>query len=75
MKYYQCRMHQESEEIAGRYVLVAWIEEKGAKKGARVELKGENGLWFVDAVGACMDEADLRGKQLADRRSLKSITG
>jgi len=69
-------MHQETEDLKGNYIMVAWIEEKGAKQGARVELKGEDGLWYVDHVGEIgMDEKDLRGKQLADRRSLKSVTG
>lgn len=75
MKYYQCRMHQLIEDSKSTYQLVAWIEERGAKLGARVELKGEAGLWNVDAVGACIDEKELRTKQASDRRSLTSVSG
>ena len=75
MKYYQCRLLQESETPKGTAVLVAWIEEKGAKQGARVELKGEDGLWLVQHVGTCMDEKQLKAKELANRRSLTSISG
>jgi hypothetical protein len=68
-------MLQESENPKGTAVLVAWIEEKGAKQGARVELKGEEGLWYVQHVGACMDEKQLKANELANRRSLTSISG
>jgi hypothetical protein len=41
---YQCLLRQ------GDTRAVAWIEERGARIGARVEVKGENGLWDVAAV-------------------------
>lgn len=76
MKYYQCRMHQISDIENSKYVIIAWIEEKGAKKGALVELKGENGLWHVDTVDSNpINYEDLNEKQRKDRRSLGSITG
>ena len=69
-------MHQEISETASKFELVAWIEERGAKVGARVELKGEAGLWIVDTVGnEAIEEKNLRGKQQMDRRSLTSVSG
>jgi hypothetical protein len=41
---YQCRLRQ------GDAQLVAWIEQRGAREGMRVELKGEAGLWDVVEV-------------------------
>jgi hypothetical protein len=43
---FQCLLSQGSSRI------VAWIERRGAVKGARVELDGEDGLWLVDDVFA-----------------------
>ena len=41
---FQCLLEQ------GNARSVAWIEERGARVGARVEIKGEHGLWDVAAV-------------------------
>jgi hypothetical protein len=41
---YQCLLRQ------GDRRAVAWIEERGARAGARVEINGEDGLWDVAAV-------------------------
>jgi hypothetical protein len=68
-------MHQESENPSEKFELVAWIEERGAKVGNMVELKGESGLWYVDVVGASVEDKELKKKQTMDRRSLVSITG
>lgn len=76
MKYYQCRMHQVSEVDTTKYVIVAYIEEHGARKGVLVELKGEPGLWEVDTVDDHpIEYSAMKEKQLMDRRSLVSITG
>ena len=77
MKYFQCRLHREtSENPEAKYIMVAWIEEKGAKPGFLVELKGEEGLWHVDSVDPIpVDAKYLTEKQNMDRRSLTSITG
>ena len=68
--YYQCAMYQGPQRTVG------WIEARGAKVGARVELKGEAGLWTVDAVYQPSRTITwLREKQRNDRNSLKSIWG
>ncbi len=41
---FQCLLRQEDARI------VAWIEERGARLRARVELEGEPGFWEVLAV-------------------------
>ena len=41
---FQCLLHQGSTRV------VAWIEQRGAHLGARVEIKGEPGLWHVADV-------------------------
>ncbi len=70
--YMQCRMEQQREH--GIAELVGWIEERGAKVGARIELKGEEGLWVVvTAGGPAVEIQKLREKQAADRASLPSI--
>jgi hypothetical protein len=48
---------------------VAWIEEKGASLGAKIELKGESGLWEVTGVtlSTFMESKDLSEKQRMDR--------
>ena len=47
--YYQCRLEQKTDE--GIIHQVAWIEEKGAKHGLRVQLIGEEGLWYYLITG------------------------
>jgi hypothetical protein len=42
--HYQCLLRQ------GDIRVVAWIEGRGAKPSARVELEGEDGLWEVGDV-------------------------
>ena len=42
--FYQCLL------IQYPYREVAWIEERGARKGVRVEIKGLDGLWDVEEV-------------------------
>jgi hypothetical protein len=68
--YFQCRMKR------GDAYTVAWIEERGAKVGKRVELKtGDGEIWEVITVYSFgMDEAALRQKQAHDRNALPSIT-
>ena len=69
--YFQCRMRHGSSETVG------WIEERGAKVGARVELKSaDSAFWdVVDVARPGLDEAKLREKQSNDRNALPSIIG
>lgn len=69
--YFQCRLRHGDAET------VAWIEERGAKVGKRVELKTADGeMWDVAEVYPHgLDEAALRQKQANDRNALPSIIG
>lgn len=67
----QCRLEQESPD--GLITLVAFIEERGAKVGNRVELKGEDGFWLVKSVSEPVLSEYVKEKQRKDRGSLLSI--
>ena len=69
--YYQCRLRRAESETIG------WIEERGAKVGASVELKTADGeRWdVVEVFTPGVDEAKLREKQQNDRNALPSIAG
>ena len=68
MRYFQCRLQQENTTIVG------WIEERGAKLGARVEIPELGGLWRV--MTCCPQPVDgswLREKQRLDRKGMPDI--
>jgi hypothetical protein len=69
--WYQCRLRQGAAETVG------WIEARGAKPGASVELKTEQfdeGTWLVvEVYQPGMDAVALREKQAIDRKGLPSI--
>lgn len=68
MRYFQCRLRQNDA------LVVAWIEERGAKSGAQVEIPELGGLWRV--VTCCpgpVDASWLREKQRVDRRGMPDI--
>lgn len=69
--FFQCRMRQDTAETVG------WIEERGAKVGASVELlTGDGKFWTVTHVYTPGLEASaLRDKQARDRNALPSIAG
>lgn len=71
MRYYQCRLS----EVGGTGRTVGWIEERGAKVNALVELKEFGGaLYRVDDVFRPGLEASvLAEKQARDRNSLPSL--
>jgi hypothetical protein len=65
MRFYQCRLQQ------ARATIVGWIEARGAKLGAHVELPECGGLWRVAAVYQPPLEAEvLREKQRVDRKGM-----
>jgi hypothetical protein len=73
MKYYQCRFAQD-QDSGVTLVDVAWIPERGAKVGNRIELKGKEGLWTVTAVGVPgVEPTKLFQRQALDRHSLPSL--
>lgn len=47
--WYQCSFRQDRPD-GTTWHAVAWIDEKGAKLGAKVELIGEEGLWTVASI-------------------------
>jgi hypothetical protein len=70
--YYQCSFRRGTERT------VAWIEARGAKVGAHVELitLDDGAPWEVQSVGAvplALDE--LKQMQRLNRKSLPSILG
>ena len=68
MLYHQCRLRQDTT------FEVAWIEARGAKRGARVEIPGLGGLWLVETVCPIPMAADrLREKQRVDRKGMPDI--
>ena len=58
-------------------IMYSWIEERGAKVGASVELKNfdaDRKFWKVEEVfEPALDEATIKKKQELDRKSLSSI--
>lgn len=67
--FYQCKMRLGASETVG------WIEERGAKVGAKVELLTADGeFWTVAEVYPTgLEEKTLRAKQALDRNSLPSL--
>lgn len=70
MRYHQCRM----KEVDGDRETVGWIEERGAKLGAKVELKEFCTMFRVMSVSEfSFDKDELKAKQDSDRRGFASI--
>lgn len=68
--HYQCLLRQ------GDLRTVGWIEERGAKKGTKIELRGDPELWTVVEVYPYPRGIRwIRNKQRMDRSSLGSIKG
>lgn len=69
--WHQCRLRQGTTETIG------WIEARGARKGASVELKTDqfdDGVWLVvDVFPPGLDGETLREKQSFDRKGLPSL--
>ena len=66
---YQCKLNQGSEYTT------AWIDERGAARGARVEVPDLGGLWYVcEVYRPGLDGKYLKEKQARDRNCLPSIT-
>ena len=69
-KYQQCRLSK------GEFTATAWIEQRGAKIGAIVELLPSRDEWTVTKVyDHVMSEDSLREVQMLNRRSLPSVEG
>jgi hypothetical protein len=68
MRYYQCRLQQGDAHIVG------WIEERGAKTAAAVELPELGGRWRVLTVCPTpVPHAWLKEKQRQDRKGMPDI--
>lgn len=67
-QFQQCRLRRGTAETVG------WIEKRGARRGARVELLPSRELWDVVEVFAhTLPEDSLRETQRLNRRSLPSV--
>ena len=62
MMMYQCKLEQ------GNVNSVGYIEERGAKIGASVEIPELGGFWKVTEVGNAIEKSKLQDKQVADRK-------
>ena len=70
MQFYQCRFRRGSERT------VAWIEARGAKVGAQVELTtlDDDGPWLVEAVQSAPLAAEaLKDMQDMNRNAFASL--
>lgn len=72
MKMVQCRLERPSAAV-GQQVMVAWIDERGAKVGAQVELLPSGQFWEVKAVYNRMDAEVLKETQRQRRKPPPSI--
>lgn len=67
-RFYQCRLQQ------GDAMTVGWIEEHGARLGARVEIPELGGFWRVANVCPIpVPQAWLKEKQRHDRKGMPDI--
>ena len=75
-QYFQCRLHRHGLQ-EGRLERVGWIEERGAKVGAHVQVQPEGDFWVVDEVykNTSMPEHQLKEHQRLHRGSLPSVKG
>lgn len=70
--YYQCRLEQT--RGCATTVTTGWVEERGAKKDATIELLPKRDLWEVAEVyGHAIPENLLKEHQRLNRGSLPSI--
>lgn len=67
MMYRQCKLTLENTNTVG------WIEDRGAKLGARVEMEDGNFQTVEEVSEHAIDRETLREKQRMDRNSLLSI--
>lgn len=68
MRFFQCRLQQ------GKAHAVGWIEERGARQGALVEIPELGGQWQVMTVAPlAVPDVWLREKQRLDRKGMPDI--
>lgn len=74
-RYVQCLLRRVSADERFVESQTAWIERRGAKRGAEVELKPSNERWTVQKVYASieLDETQLRELRTLNRASLPSV--
>ena len=72
--YHQCWFEKNTDD--GLEKKVGWIEKRGAKIGALVELKGEEGLWLVTKVSDVgVDHQEYLKRISKGRTKFASIQG
>lgn len=69
----QCHLRYVDPETGVNTHLHAWIPERGAKVGNRVELPATGRTWEVVGVGVSMGEQQLKKHQADHRKSLVSV--
>ena len=68
VNYRQCGLTQNGSRVVG------WIEERGAKLGARVEIDELGGLWEVTKVGeSALAKSDVHKKEALARQSFTAM--
>jgi len=69
--YHMCRFEK---VVDGHTILTTgWIEGRGAKTGAKVEIKGEEGLWDVVTVSESISLDEFRKLQTSSRAKWASL--
>lgn len=74
MRYFQCDLTEEKWPSSRK--TTAWIEERGAREGALVEIKDYAGrMWAVTKVykQKTFEAEELTAKQLRDRNAFGSL--
>lgn len=68
VNYKQCGLEQNGSRVVG------WIEERGAKLGARVEIDELGGLWEVVSVGDMTQaKSDVHKKEALARQPFTAM--
>jgi len=71
-QYYQCKLARPGAH-GGTMEMVTWIEARGAKVGAKVELLPSKLVWEVVEVGVDLPAETLAAHRQMHRKSLPSI--
>jgi len=75
-QYYQCRLRRYSTDLAGWSETTGWIEARGAKVGATIELLPSRQKWLVvNVYEHGLPEDVLKEQQMLNRHSLPSVEG
>ena len=68
---YQCRLEKDTQD--GIEVKVGYIEERAAKVGNLVTIKGEEGYWLVKTVSEPTLSSQVYKQQIKNRNPFRSL--